>query len=252
MSKMLKIVYFDEDAAIDYINITDGGKKIQSTSETSKSEATVGIDAEASIGSKFSLWGLLKFKGEADINSELVKYGKKIVNSTVTTTILTDYLNLANKTNSKVTVFKDCSLYASQESLTFIKMYAPYMKLLKDKMLENISEEFDISKVQEILEDVKGYYEFEVFCKNEKYIFRFNINSFRNNYKISDLLKMKLVFYGIRVGSIKEEKLNVEKEFEIDSPKIPTVDSLLNNEEDKPKEELLTVYDIVLAGVTDE
>lgn len=47
-------------------------------------------------------------------------------------------------------------------------------------------------------------------------IFRFNIKSFKNNYKATDLQKMDISIYAIKVGKSSIEKLNIDNEFEIE------------------------------------
>lgn len=247
---MLKVIYFDEDAAMDYINIISGGKKDKTISESTENNAEVKIGAEASIGAGMSFFDWFKTKMEAHIDSDLVKISDKLVTSTITTTILTDYIESA-KSDDSIKKFPNAKLQALNNSLTFIKMYLPYTKILKDSILQNISDEIDITKFHEILDDVKGYYEFKTIINGETIIFRFNINSFRNNYKISDLLKMNLTFYGVKVGQTTEEQLNLEKEFEIEETRCPTVEEILSDTTQSNKT-LLDVYDIVLAGVTNE
>ena len=244
---MKKIVYFDEEAAIDYINISFGGRKEQLTTGTSQTEGNVKVNGNASIGSRFSFLGMLKLNGETGISSELAKYSDKIVTSTISTTILTDYIGLI-KEDEGVTKFSNINLYAIENSFTFVKMYLPYIKVFKDKYLENIIEEIDVRKFNEILDNVKGYYEFKAIYNSHEYIFRFNINSFRNN-KITDLLKMDLVFYGVKVGETKEENLNIERELEIEENTLPPVNSVLEGSLESASEKLLDIYDIVLAGV---
>lgn len=246
---MLKIIYFDEDSAIDYINIKDGGKKELITEKQSKDDLDANASFATSIDNKFRLLKLFNFNTSVEGGVNVEKYKEKVVKSTLSTTILTDYINTVKDENSNITEFVDFQILAIENSLTYIKLYSPYMAMLKDKAINSISEEFDVTKIDDILKNVKGYYEFEAINKNnskEKYIFRFNIDTFKNNYKLSDLLKMDLTFYGVEVGEIYIENLDVEKEFEIYKNSID-VDDLLNKE---PKEnDKLKVFDIILAGV---
>lgn len=61
--------------------------------------------------------------------------------------------------------------------------------------------------------------------KDKKNILRFNLKAFKNNYNLVDLSKMKLTYYGIKVGTCSEDNLSIDK---------------------------LNAYDIVLAGVIRE
>ena len=82
----------------------------------------------------------------------------------------------------------------------------------------------------------------------EKCILRFNIDAFRNNYGISDIVKMNLKYYAIKVGESTEASLNIEEEFKADYED-STITSLTDNVDEVEDKELLTVYDVVLAGV---
>lgn len=57
-------------------------------------------------------------------------------------------------------------------------------------------------------------------CRS-RVILRFNINSFRNSYTLSDLLKMNLSIYAIKVGRTTLDMLNVNKELGMNVSIIP-------------------------------
>ena len=84
-------------------------------------------------------------------------------------------------------------------------------------------------------------------------MFRFNIKSFKNNYKATDLQKMDISIYAIKVGKSSIEKLNIDNEFEIEEKYFkkdnPKYEKKQKEPEDKFKEEELDVYDVLLAGV---
>ena len=103
------------------------------------------------------------------------------------------------------------------------------------------------------LRHAKGYYEFVGTKGRSRVILRFNINSFRNSYTISDLLKMDLSIYAIKVGKTSVENLNVNKELGMNVSIIPKDNP---SYEDKSEEEenvldhrALDVFDVLLAGV---
>lgn len=82
---------------------------------------------------------------------------------------------------------------------------------------------------------------------------RFNINSFRNGYTISDLLKMNLSIYAIKVGKTTAEMLNVNKELGMDVSILPkdnpSYEGESSNEEEATASQVLDVFDVLLAGV---
>jgi hypothetical protein len=108
----------------------------------------------------------------------------------------------------------------------------------------------DISKLDEAFTSGKGYY--ELIAENttegilKKYIFRFNIVSFRNNYSIADLSKMDLNYYAVKVGKSEEEMLDISKEFNFEQKSISSAFDIV---EDQNNSNMLDVYDVILAVV---
>ena len=82
---------------------------------------------------------------------------------------------------------------------------------------------------------------------------RFNINSFRNGYTISDLLKMNLSIYAIKVGKTTLDMLDVNKELGMNVSILPkdnpTYEMRSDEEENKSSSQVLDVFDVLLAGV---
>lgn len=80
-------------------------------------------------------------------------------------------------------------------------MVSPYLSMFKNGTSIPAGEySIAIEKLDTVLKNAKGYYEFVGTKGNSRVILRFNINSFRNGYTISDLLKMDLSVYAIKVG----------------------------------------------------
>lgn len=82
---------------------------------------------------------------------------------------------------------------------------------------------------------------------------RFNINSFKNGYTISDLLKMNLSIYAIKVGRTSLDMLDVSKELEMDVSIIPkdnpSYEGSNEVEDNAASQKILDVFDVLLAGV---
>ena len=86
----------------------------------------------------------------------------------------------------------------------------------------------------------------------DKRIFRFNIDSFKNNYRIQDLRRMNLNLYSIYVGETYMSDLNFEKEFDLNSDKTELDFQGFGNKNQDEKDipdEIVPVYDVILAGV---
>ncbi|MBD4420690.1 hypothetical protein GUG91_11275, partial [Xanthomonas citri pv. citri] len=81
---------------------------------------------------------------------------------------------------------------------------------------------FDVSKMNEAIRSIKGYFELIGTRGNENRVFRFNIESFKNNYRIQDLKFMNLTLYSVLVGEISKENLNYDKEFDLNQGAKPS------------------------------
>lgn len=245
--KLTKIIYFDEDSAIDYINISDGGLIVKSSENTDKNSDKVDIDTTIGMESKFSFFDFFKANAKVEANAEMLQYGQKIVKSTLTNTILTDYIKKANNDNN-TKKFYDFEITPIENSLTYWKMYTPYTKLFQDKFSNTISPDIDVTKLDSVIDIVKGYYELKANKGDEIYILRFNSNGFRNNYKLSNIMNMKLAYYGVLVGESTIEQYSVENEFNFEQKEL-TLEEIKGKNMNNKK---VPIYDVILAGVVNE
>ena len=274
---MIKTIYFDEEAAKDYIDIMNNGEiKISETLEefqikSSESKSKVEIN---NFGEKLKKIGLLIFAIsisylpgfllESNIlkilfpiiigvlsslyfSKEMIKKAetKYIRNGTVVNTLLTDYIKMAKE--NEIRVFKKVQVKVPENSISFYKMYSPYSILIPNEENINVSN-FDLA-----LESARGYYEMILELSEETVILRFNIKAFRNNYKISDITKMNLTYYTVGVGKYAQEKLDINKEFQVFENNTISAEEALNTltlDENNVKNNLVDVYDVVLAGVS--
>lgn len=238
---MNKIIYFDEIAATDYVDIKNGGRKNidKNYSRDIKGEINTGIKAETkTLG---ILQQILNFGAKASLEASALS--SNIVKTYISNTILTDFLNVFDKNEKKndIVIFSNPKLEAYENSMTFLKMYAPYMKMLNIKDIP-----INITEIDSILTNAKGYYELIAYInETRKVIFRFNIGAFRNNYSLNDILKMDLKYYAIKVGTYPEDKLAIEKEFPVTNEE-PDVYNVMNKQDINNE---LDVYDVILAGV---
>jgi len=138
-----------------------------------------------------------------------------------------------------------------------------FLAMLKDSSVinqgSNLDFDIDIEKIDSAIKMAKGYDEL-LGSKSDtsKIVVRFNIDSFKNNYRISDLPMMELLFFAIKVGKTSINKMAIEDAIsasvaivsdksQIDNP-IFSVDSNCEVAEDEENIEL-DVYDVLLAGV---
>lgn len=221
--------------------------------------------------SKFSLDGKIgtgildffNFGLSANASGQYDRGKSNILKTNLTNTILTSFIDLLDKEESieyGLEELKDFKLSIPPDSAAFIKSIAPFIKFFKsseefkdtsDPILNNI----DLHSVDDVLLNAKGYYELLAIDENNnKKVVRFNLDGFRNNYKLNDLEKMNLTLYGIHVGKCLEENLSFEKELAFGNQQ-PKKTQLYgynphseNSQQGQSKPEL-DIIDIVLAGI---
>lgn len=263
-----KIVYFDEGSVTDYVQIIEGGK-LEKTNELLK-ESNVDMDAEAeakaSLGIGAVLKTLLGFSASisAEASAEASINTNQMAKNIIKNTILTDFIDLINNDAKKksmegkensVNSFKGYKISVPEDSLSYIALISPYLTMLKTGSSVSAGEfDVDIEKLDKTIKNAKGYYEFVGEKNDDRVIFRFNIESFKNNYKVTDLMKMDVVIYAIKVGKSSIEKLNINNEFEIegnmlkeDNPDYENLKKMSDSTNEDEKE--VDVYDVLLAGV---
>ena len=240
----LKIIYFDESAAQDYLDITNGGRLDWSKEDNRKRMAEILTEIEAQAKGGFNILNFIKGSLAGNVDAKASGEVSKLFDSTIKNTLLTDYIKEAYK-DKRVKKFVKSGVYALENSISLYKMYSSYLTVVpKDQM------PIDMEKLNDALLGERGYY--GMLLKTEdtpSSVLRFNINAFKNNYNLADLSKMELVYYGIKVGICKETELTIDKEFDFQKKKAEvTAESILDGDTQSHNEEL-DVYDIVLAGV---
>lgn len=241
---MIKVVYFDEDSASDYLDIAAGGKSA-ATSENVKDRTTkLHGEVETRLAAKFSWLPFLGGSAEAGGGVDISSAGQSILRKTLSNTILTDYLAKADG-DARVVQLRDLRVTAAKNTMAFTKMFTPYMVMLKMDDLP-----FDVARADDALTGAKGYYELLGTAPDgSKLVLRFNIHAFRNNYGLTDLGRMRLVFHGILVGQTTEAALSMQAEMSggADGPTVTAVE--LVDGVDTKDDDVLAVYDVMLAGV---
>lgn len=220
MSEYLsKIVYFDEGSVTDYVQIVAGGRLEKTTEllDIDNSEGNADLKTNASIGISGIFKSLIGFgvKAETNANLDISYKSESLVKTILQNTILTDFLDLAEDESLGIKKYDDVEIRVIKDSLSFIIMVAPYLKMFKDGALRLDSDldlSVDMIKIDDSIKLAKGYFEFEGITNEGSVILRFNIDSFRNNYKVADLLKMRLNIYAVPVGKVKRNNLSITAE----------------------------------------
>lgn len=251
---MQKIVYFDEESAIDYIVLKDGGKKVTETITKLSGNIEGKLSAElGDVLDENSRNKVMAFIQKAILNSNFGVGGKidgdlnKAHTTTLSNTVLTDYIKKANR-DKKVKRLNNITIDVYPNSMAYYKLYTPYMELINGaKNYQGV----DLTILDKVLTNVKGYT--EVITKENKkmIVLRFNNTTFKGNYRLSDILKMNLDIYGIKVGTIDKYKLDLINEFKMIEDEV-TADKILDNHSTKENKKTIDVYDVILAGVANE
>ncbi|WP_202949272.1 DUF6414 family protein [Virgibacillus halodenitrificans] len=96
--KMIKIVYFDENSATDYITIQNGGQIDWSTTENKEKLAKLLAEIDAQAKGGFNWFSAIKASLSGIANVSYDSSTTNLIESTLTNTLLTDYINTAGKT----------------------------------------------------------------------------------------------------------------------------------------------------------
>lgn len=262
--KICKIVYFDEGSVADYVQIISGGKLEKTTQllDESVDQGTMGVSLRAGvgIGSVFkSIFGA-NLSAETDAAMDSSFNSSHMAKNIVTNTVLTDFINIVETeaqtdTNHALKCFNGYKVTAPKESLAYLALISPYMSMLKNGSTIAAGEfNIAVEKLDNTIRAAKGYYEFVGSKRRHRIILRFNLKAFKNNYKASDLLKMDLCIYAVKVGRSKLSHLNVEKELGVDSTSHkqkdnPTYEKTAQMNRPISRDLELDVYDVLLAGV---
>lgn len=242
---LLKVTYFDEEAATDYITIHNGGQIDWTTTENKEKLAKVIASFDIQAKGGFNIFSVIKALASGNINGNVDANASKLIKSTVTNTLLTDYISVANKDTKNVRKFHNDGVHAPENSISMYRMYSSYLNIVPKEEIP-----INLEGLNNALLGERGYYQMLLNSEKEPTcVLRFNINAFKNDYSLADLSKMNLSYYGVKVGECTNEQLSLDKEFQINSSNnIPDIDSIVTGKEEVKKNNL-DVYDIVLAGV---
>ena len=208
-TEFLKIVYFDEAAAQDYVDVTNGGRLDWSTQENKEKIAKIVAEIEAQAKSGFNILNYIKATIQGKVDASASAELTTAFDQTIKNTLLTDYIQAASK-DEQVKKFENSGVYAPENSVTLYKMLSSYLTIVPKEEMP-----IDMEKLNEAILGERGYYDMLLKTEKErKSVLRFNLQAFKNNYNLVDLSKMKLTYSGIKVGTCGENHLSIDKEFD--------------------------------------
>lgn len=252
---MRKVIYFDESSALDLIDIKNNGRSQEIMEKIVKNANDLKIEGGFGTG----ILDLLTTGVTGGIKGAFSRNKESIMAINITNTILTSFLDILNAKKKKnepdeLLKIQTKSIEIIPESATYIKVIAPFTKIFKEiteasPEIPTEYENIDFHAMDDVLANAKGYYELVATDNdNKKYIVRFNLEGFRNNYRIQDLQRMRLTLYGIVVGNSDVDILNFQNELDFKSGSNedlgfdPLADPINS-------ENYLDIIDIILAGV---
>ena len=271
--RFVKVIYFDEGTAADYMQITSGGELKKTTEFITgvTGEAGADVQADLSINKKgngltalfkalIGVGGEASIEGHAGVEAKKEKIAKTILENT----LLADFVELIdsdsrkkkdeNKKHTAIKQFERIKLYPQVNSFSYMMLMAPFFTMIEGNVpIDGKNGEkftIDVSKIEDAISRGRGYYEFITVLDKKEAIFRFSSTAFRNNYTMSDIPKMQLSLYAVYVGSINKQKLDLTSEFQFGVvPKDRIEYDAGSRDPDVPTE--VDVYDVILAGIAE-
>ena len=257
-NNFLKLAYFDEQAAVDFLERLDEGDITEKL--TKKVEKYMDVGAEGNAGKGYFNIFKLGLSGNFGRNSN------SLIETQISRTVFTEFMK-RSEDNKDLAKFINMNLTIAKDSLTYYRNIVPYLKLFTN--LETVSDDKSLLglnhlEMDRILDNAKGYYEFIGTGEDQrKYIIRFNINGMRNNYSLYDLVKMNLSIQGIKVGETDDINLDFQHEINVmiqetdkETPEVGANFNEEQNETDNFNEEKLPknnhkidIIDVIIAGV---
>jgi len=268
--EFIKVIYFDESSVTDLLQIVNGGSMKTTTDFITdiqtEMHAGAGMDIQVNtneakgITKVFSFLSGINVNANAGADAEISRKKDKVVKNILENTILTDFVKMIlqdgkrkkdNQKFSSIQCFNNLELHPGKNTFAYLMLIAPYMNMMDGKLELDGKEkiQIDVSKIEETMIHGRGYYEFIGIHDNKEVVFRFNFQAFRNNYTMSDLTKMDLSLYAIKVGKTKLEQLDMSNEFEFGTQKKKRIEYGENPEEEQVNNKVMDVYDVLLAGI---
>ncbi|MFS9316551.1 DUF6414 family protein [Streptococcus infantis] len=245
-----KIVYLDEQAVFDFLELHQNG--IQSDIIKRVSENMVEVDAEGKVGMNL----FTRFKIGLSGNASYQRSG--VVESQITSTLLSNFKKFATnkKGSSKVERLDNVKLFIEKDSPAFYRNITPVLDMISDiTKMNSITDDdknnfkgIEIKNIERTLDRLSGYYEIKgISSESNESVFRFNISGLRNNYTLSDLTKMDVKLYGIKVGEV--DSIDLSFNTMIDRLSNQRQSQLGADFDEEQNNEKIPIYDVLVAGV---
>ncbi|HDA2937450.1 TPA: hypothetical protein O4714_002760, partial [Staphylococcus aureus] len=170
----MKLIYFDESTASDYLKIIQNGRESKQTIETKKNQKQTSLGGKFGIGPMFSKVFESLFSIEGNMGGNINRTSEKYVEKTLTNAILSDFKNLAENEELGIKKFSEYKLSYVENSIAHFQTISPYLSMLDGNIVLDQEVSININKMHETLKLGKGYYEILAKKNENECIVRFN------------------------------------------------------------------------------
>jgi hypothetical protein len=245
INALLKIVYFDEQSASDYLDISAGGRAAATSEQVRERTVELNADVAAKVAARLSWLPFIGGSASVETSAEVSRVGESILKKTLSNTILTDYLKVSTG-DDRIQHLQGYQVEALESSMAHLKMYTPYMVMARTE-----GPGLDFAKMDEAFSNAKGYYDLLATSLDGSaaFILRFNLRAFRNNYGLTDLVRMGLTYHGVEVGRARASELTMKAEMAPRRKTGPVTAQELLGQTAESGDPELAVLDVILAGV---
>lgn len=277
---LIKVVYFDEDSAMEYVDMKKEGRYIFNEEYLDEYNNNKSNENAAKLGLSGKFLNILGIAGgEAGASTEVhlgfSKSNNRLVSSTISSTILTDFLKEVTASNRDIVEISDVNFNLPNNSFAYLKAVAPVLSMFSEEYIKQFDDlkGVDVLSIEKVLDLTKGYFEFMAIKEGKDVILRLNTTALKNNYKLGDLLHMNLTFYAVKVGKLSKENIKIENyigNLDNDTVQHPeesldiieeykklseTEETAIEPTKEEPKNKdstLLDLYDVILAGIKND
>lgn len=151
---MIKVVYFDDQSATDYLYIYDGGAKVQTSDKVKEKSGEIANKTSAGLLAKLSWLPFLGGDISTEIDMNLGYKSNSLIKTTLSNTVLTDFLEKIKKDDKRILRFPDYTVKAYKNSIAYFKMFTPYLIMTKSD-IESEGITFEAAKMDEAFKSGK-------------------------------------------------------------------------------------------------
>lgn len=257
-SRLRKIMYFDEQAAIDSLEIIEGGNSIATINSTLEKGNMLGVEGGA--GKNFMSLFSFGLKGNAH------REKNTLIQNQITSTLVSKFIDSVVDDSLELLVIEKPKLKIQTNSNAYYRNLLPITQMIKDfsalkldSQTEMTVNAIDFDQLGAALDSLSAYYEMEGEYKGKPAIYRFNIDGLRNNYTLVDLIKVtKIKLFGIIVGDSNTIDLSFDKRIddlvdeqndEVINPDFEELVNIDNFENKMNEANSYHIIDVILAGI---